>query len=148
MTTYTSKDLLLSYFPETVRSSNVTFGVPESENGIYNTRVEIIPDPVTGIYNTSIFKYNRLNLADFGTIAVTKGIKLRVSEVIQQIVENGGIFTRFTALDNTVVTMGIEAADLIEGFLPAVTLDAKYLEVEANYTSLVFFGTLTLLVSA
>lgn len=152
MTTYTSEDVLLSAIntklgkiidPTKYELINI-----QSTEGSHNTSVDIVPIAGSGGYNTSLFRYNRMDLGGFGTIPVKLSSAKKVSDIIGLIAEAGGIYTMLKTVVAGVVKyekVSITAADLIEGTLPILTGgQTANAYVEANESSYLFYGVLTL----
>lgn len=152
MTIHTSKDVLLSAINTKlgviVNPAKYDLTNIQPTEGSHNTSVDIVPIIGSGGYNTSLFRYNRMDLAGFGVVPVKLSSASKVSDIVGVIADSGGIYTMLKTVTAGVVKyekVGITAADLIEGTLPILAgAQTATAYVEAKESSYLFYGILTL----
>jgi hypothetical protein len=149
MTTYTTKDVVVSYSDKVIDLTKFRLQNPVAINdGLHNTKVDIVPLLVSGVYNTSVFKYNRINLSTFGVISISKGSAIKVADLVERLGTDHGFYTRFSLPNGEIAKGYIGTEDLVNLRLPIVTgIQQQTFNVDAHYNSLLFYGTLNLKVS-
>lgn len=118
--------------------------LPIANNSKQNTLVQLTPLTNSGFYGVFDFKYNRLNINDIERIEISKGTATLYSEVMDQVIYNGGL--SITVQDNfttEVYENKLSIIDFNDSLLPVLG-SKSFVDtlLSTSYMSYIFSGEL------